>query len=188
MIFNNNSKLAGAHAFLSASKYHWIRWDEEKLDRLFVTALAAQRGTEMHDLACNLIRLGVKLPKTGATLNRYVNDAIGFRMRPEQVLYYSPNCYGTADTISFSEKTKKLRISDLKTGKTQSSMDQLLVYTALFCLEYRMRPFEIETELRIYQNDDVRMIVPDPVDVSTIMEKIKHFDKRLNALMEEVQQ
>lgn len=185
MIFNNHSRLAGAHAFLSASNYHWIRYDEDKLDRVFMKAQEAARGTELHDLAQKLITASVKLPKTGATLNRYVNDAIGFRMRPEQVLYYSPNCYGTADTISF--RTNKLRISDLKTGKTSSSMDQLLVYTALFCLEYRHSPFDIETELRIYQNDDVRLLVPDPVDISTIMEKIKHFDKRLNALLEEVQ-
>jgi hypothetical protein len=187
MIFNKHSNLAGAHAFLSASKYHWIRYDEDKLERLFTTAMEAQRGVELHDLAHQLIRQGVKLPNTSATLNRYVNDAIGFRMKPEQVLYYSPNCFGTADAIGFTQRSKKLRISDLKTGKTQASMDQLLIYAALFCLEYRYEPFDVETELRIYQNDDIKLLIPDPVDISTIMEKIKYFNKRLNALMEEAE-
>lgn len=183
MLFNKHSNLAGAHAFLSASKFHWIRYDDDKLERMFRTAIAAQRGSELHDLACKLIRLGVKLPDTGQTLNEYVNDAIGYRMQPEQVLYYSPNCYGTADAISF--RNSKLRISDLKTGITQSSMDQLQVYTALFCLEYNYKPFELDIELRIYQNDSVKLFVPDPVDISTIIEQIKHFNKLVNSLMEE---
>ena len=51
---------------------------EDKLDRVFFTNEAAKRGTELHALAHDLIRLGVKLPKTRATLNMYVNDAIGF--------------------------------------------------------------------------------------------------------------
>lgn len=184
MIFNKHSHLAGAHALLSASKFHWIRYDDEKLERMFMTAIAAQRGTELHDVACKLIRLNIKLPDTGQTLNQYVNDAIGFKMEAEQVLYYSPNCYGTADAIIF--RNSKLRIHDLKNGVTQSSMDQLQIYTALFCLEYEHKPFDIDIELRIYQNDDVKVYEPDPVDISTIMEKIRYFDKRLNALVKEV--
>jgi hypothetical protein len=31
----------------------------------------------------------------------YVNDAIGYQMTPEQPIYYSENCVGTADAISF---------------------------------------------------------------------------------------
>jgi hypothetical protein len=60
------------------------------------------------------------------------------------------------------------------------------VYTALFCLEYKWSPFEIETELRIYQNDAIDIVEPDPVSISTIMEQIKFLDKRLNELIEEV--
>lgn len=185
MIFNGHYSLVGQHAFLSASKYHWIKYDEDKLDRVFTAAMAAQRGNELHALAHNLIRLGVKLPRTRTTMNMYVNDALGFRMTPEQILYYSDNCYGTTDAISF--RNNRLRISDLKTGVTPASHHQLEVYTALFCLEYRFKPFDIDIELRIYQNDDVKEFVPDPDDIVHIMEKIKIFDKRLNILKEEAQ-
>src|SRR6185503_610766 len=110
--FTNHSRLLGKHAFLSASNYHWINYDEDKLDRVFFKAMAAQRGTELHALAHQLIRLGVKLPDTTMSLNQYVNDAIGFRMSSEQILFYSENCYGTADTICF--RNNKLRIHDFK--------------------------------------------------------------------------
>src|SRR6478735_2554298 len=136
MRFNPHSDLNGYHAFLSASKHHWVNYTDEKLDRAFVANQAALRGTQMHDLARDLIRMGVKLPRTPKTINMYVNDGIGFRMIPEQVLYYSPNAFGTADTISFRKDL--LRISDLKTGITPTSMRQLEVYTAFFCLEYRV--------------------------------------------------
>lgn len=180
MIFNSHSQLAGRHAFLSASKYHWINYDEEKLDRSFTAAMAAQRGTELHALAHELIRLGVKLPKTDKTLNLYVNDAIGYRMTPEQILYYSDNAFGTADVISFARH--KLRVHDLKTGITPTSEHQLEVYAALFCLEYKFRPFEIEMELRIYQSDEVRIYEADPDVIYHIMDKIVTFDKRINAI------
>jgi Protein of unknown function (DUF2800). len=183
MIFNNHSTLAGQHAFLSASKYHWINYDDEKLDRVYVAALAAQRGTELHALAHELIRLGVKLPRSQKTLNLYVNDALGFRMAPEQILYYSDNCFGTADAISF--RTRKLRISDLKTGATPTSEHQLEVYAALFCLEYRVKPFDIDIELRIYQNDEVREYIGDPDVIMHIMDKIMTFDKRITILRQE---
>jgi hypothetical protein len=186
MIFNRHSHLAGAHAYLSASKGHWIRYDEDKLARMFLTAKAAERGSQLHDLAKNMIRMKVKPERTGTTFSEYVNDCIGFGMKPEQVLYYSPNCYGTVDAISFKEAKRKLRIFDLKTGFNGTSMDQLKIYAALFCLEYKWSPFEIETELRIYQNDDIKALEPEPVDISMIMEKIKYFDKCLNQLMEEV--
>jgi hypothetical protein len=149
MIFNEHSNLEGQHAFLSASKYSWINYDEDKIDRVYIATLAARRGTELHKFAHEAIRLGVKLPKTSRTLHAYVNDAIGYRMASEQILYYSDNCFGTADTISF--RRNQLRIHDLKTGVTQTSEKQLEVYAALFCLEYRIKPLEIETELRIYQ-------------------------------------
>jgi hypothetical protein len=146
MNFNTHSNLVGRHAFLSPSNYHWINYDEDKLDRVFFMQLAAQRGVELHSLGHQLIRLGVKLPTTRKTLNMYVNDAIGYRMTPEQSLYYSDNCFGTADAIGF--RANRLRIHDLKTGLTEASMHQLEVYAALFCLEYRFKPFEIAIELR----------------------------------------
>lgn len=184
MRWNNHSNLAGQHAFLSASKYHWINYDDETLDEKFTTAMAAQRGTELHALAHDLIRLGVRLPKNSKTLNMYVNDAIGYRMTPEQLLYYSPNCFGTPDAISFSANKQTLRISDLKTGVSRTSEKQLMVYAALFCLEYAYAPTTIDTELRIYQSDECRLYDVDPHDIVYIMEKIKMFDKRIEALKE----
>lgn len=180
MNFNEHSRLVGEHAFLSPSKYHWINYDDSKLELSFSRWQSAIRGTALHELATNLINLNVKLPKTNKTLNMYVNDAIGFKMTPEQVLYYSDNCFGTADTISF--RNNCLRIHDLKNGTTQASMNQLLVYAALFCLEYHINPTEIKIELRLYQSDDVVVCEPFPEDIISIMEKIVMFDKRIEQL------
>jgi hypothetical protein len=184
VIFNRHSGLAGAHAFLSPSKYHWINYDEEKLDRAFIAAMAAKRGTELHSLAHDAIRLGVKL-KGSNTMSLYVNDAIGFRMTPEQPLVYSENAFGTADAISF--RRNLLRIHDLKTGATPASEHQLEVYAALFCLEYRMKPTEFHTELRIYQSDEVLAFEPDPDTIFHIMDRIIVFDKRIQEIRQETQ-
>ena len=184
MLFNAHSNLAGQHAFLGASTYHWINYTDEKLDARFLTAMAAQRGTELHAFASEAIRLGIKLSGSKQTLSRYVNDAIGYRMTPEQILYYSDNCFGTADAISF--RRNLLRIHDLKTGVTPTSEHQLEVYAALFCLEYGFKPFDIDIEMRIYQNDDVRVYPGDPDQVTHIMDKIITFDKRIEILKAEV--
>lgn len=184
MRFNTHYDSVGKHAFLSASKHHWVNYSEEKLDRAFLAAAAAQRGTELHDFAKMAISLGVKLPDTPKTMNLYVNDAIGFKMIPEQVLYYSSNAFGTADTISFRKNL--LRIHDLKTGISPCNMRQLKVYMAFFCLEYRFKPQDIEAELRIYQNDAVEILNPDPAEIAVIMDRIVSFDSRINVLREEV--
>ena len=183
MNFNSHSAFEGKHAFLSASKYHWINYSDEKLDGVYRAALAAAKGTEIHDFAFKAIKLGIKLPKSEKTLNMYVNDAIGYRMTPEQILFYSVNCFGTADAISF--KNKLLRIHDLKTGTTQTSMKQLEVYAAMFCLEYKYKPYEIDMELRIYQNDMVEHHIPEVDEIARIMDKIITFDKQIEILKAE---
>lgn len=183
MDFNRHSRLAGQHAFLSASKHHWLGYDEEKLVATYSRHLAAQRGTQLHELACRCIGLGVRLPKSNKALNMYVNDAIGFKMRTEQTLYYSDNCFGTADAICFRKNA--LRIHDLKTGETPASMKQLLVYAALFCLEYGAKPRDIETELRIYQSDEVAAYSPPPEETAAVMDKIILFDKRIEEIKAE---
>ena len=180
MNFKRHSDLEGRHAFLSASKYHWINYDEEKLSDTYLKYLATQRGTELHAFACQCIRLGVKLPRTRKTLNMYVNDAIGYKMTPEQPLYYSENCFGTADTISFNKNL--LRIHDLKTGVSLTSMHQLEIYAALFCLEYRKQPQDIDMELRIYQSGEVYVHEPSSDDILEIMDKIILFDKRIDEI------
>lgn len=184
MIFNTYSNLTGKHAVLSPSKYHWIGYDLDKMERVFLASMAAKRGVELHELAHNLIRLGVKLPDVEKTLNMYVNDAIGFQMTPEQPLFYSENAFGTADCIGF--RRNKLWISDLKTGDNPGSVHQLEVYAGLFCLEYGFKPFEIEMELRIYQSNECQKFEPDPGDIVHIMDKIITFDKHIKAIRMEV--
>lgn len=183
MHWNDHTKLRGQHAFLSASKHAWVNYTDDKLDRMYVLHRAAVRGTELHAFAHEAIRLGIRLPRTTKTLSQYVNDAIGYRMTPEQTLFYSINAFGTADTISF--RRNMLRIHDLKTGQTPASGVQLQVYAALFCLEYRFKPFDIEMDLRIYQNDEVGMIEHDPDRIMHIMDRIVVFDRQIETMKEE---
>lgn len=183
MNFNKHSALEGQHAFLGASKYHWINYDENKVAESYSKFLATQKGTILHAFAADCIRLGQKLPKSQKTLNMYVNDAIGFRMMPEQVLFYSENCFGTADAISF--RNDLLRIHDLKTGITPAHMEQLEIYAALFCLEYHIKPGDIEMELRLYQKDEILYHKPTAIDISPIIDKIITFDKIIDNLKEQ---
>lgn len=183
MRFNEHSNLVGQHAFLSASKYHWVNYTDDKLIEAYSRYTAAQRGTILHDFAAQCISLGQKLPRSKKTLNMYVNDAIGYRMTPEQPLYYSENCFGTADAIAFRDGT--LRIHDLKTGVTPTHIEQLIVYAALFCLEYRTKPSDIEVELRIYQNDEVLIHNPEVDEIAPVIDKIISFDKLLKQIKAE---
>lgn len=182
MLFNRHSDLAGKHAFLSASQYHWINYDEEKLADRFDKHMTAARGTRLHALAHDLIQLGVKLPATAQTLNMYVNDCIGYRMETEQALFYSYNAFGTADAISFRDQI--LRIFDLKNGISPTKETQLEVYAAFFCLEYKVKPAAIEYDLRIYQNDEIYPFDTDPERIIYIMGRIKEFDKLIDAMRE----
>ena len=180
MNFNKHYSLEGKHAFLGASKYHWINYDEDKLINSYTKYQATLNGTILHDFACQCITLGQKLPKSQKTLNMYVNDAIGFKMKPEQVLYYSDNCFGTADAIMF--RNNLLRIHDLKTGVTRAHMEQLEIYAALFCLEYNKKPSDIDMELRIYQNNEIIVHNPTVEDILPIMDKIITFDKLIDRM------
>lgn len=174
----------GAHAFLSPSKYHWVGYSDEKLETVYKKHLATKRGTLLHAFACQCILMKQKLPRSNKTLNMYVNDAIGFGMTPEQVLYFSPNCFGTADAISF--KKNFLRIHDLKTGEIKASLHQLEIYASLFCLEYQVDPASLDgIELRIYQNDDILIGSPEAADIQPIMDTIIRFDKLIEECEEE---
>lgn len=180
MNFNKHSSMEGQHAFLGASNYHWVNYDEERLTSVWYNQMSKVRGTQLHDLACKLIKMGVRLPETEETLNMYVNDAIDFNMIPEQVLYYSPYAFGTADAISFRSGT--LRIHDLKTGVSKVSMLQPEIYAALFCLEYDVKPNDIYMELRIYQSNEVLVEEADADSIFHIMDKIVTFDQKLQDL------
>jgi len=182
MRFNSHWEVEGKHAFLGASKYHWINYEMDKMERIWENKFASERGTRLHRLAAFCIKERVKLEKNGTTLSLYVNDAIGFRMTPELVLLYSDNCFGTPDVISF--KKGILRIHDLKTGIHPGSFNQTLIYCALFCLEYAQNPYDIEMILRIYQNDAIFEEIASPDEVQRIMDKIVKFDKRIEEMKE----
>ena len=180
MQFNRHSNLEGLHAPFSPSQSSWLRYDDDKAVEVMSNRKAAEHGSKLHKWAKDTIDLGIKQPRTNKTLSAYVNDAIGFKMKTEVVLFYSERFFGTADAISF--RKNMLRIHDLKTGKIPAKMEQLEVYAALFCLEYRIKPSDIEMELRIYQNDEILYHNPTAEDIVPIMDKIVHLDKLLERI------
>lgn len=176
MNFVKHSNLEGLHAPFSASQSAWLRYDTEKALTVYDNMRAKERGTKLHDWAKRTIDLGIKQPRSNKTLYAYVNDAIGFKMSTEVVLYYSPYFFGTTDAISF--RNNKLRIHDLKTGKS-GHMEQLEVYAALFCLEYKIKPGDIQMELRLYKDNEVIVHEPTAEDILPIMDKIMSLNKAL---------
>lgn len=174
MRWNDHWRLEGQHAFLSASKHHWINYDDAKLRTTFDNHTKAQEGNELHELAAVLIKKRVKL-RGNHTLAAYVNDAIGYRMDPEVKLAYSEELFGTADAISYDHKKKELRVHDLKTGIHPGHMNQLKIYAVLFFLEYgkplRIKPHDVKIILRIYQNDEVIELIADPDEIVALMKK-----------------
>lgn len=190
MQFNNHYKLEGLHAAFSPSQPHWLRYDDEKIADYFANKKAAEQGTKLHAWAKTTIDLGIKQSKSPNALYEYVNDAIGFMMSTEVVLYYSDKIFGTADAISFRKNRNgryTLRIHDLKTGVTKPHMEQLEVYAALFCLEYGYKPSDIDIELRIYQVGNEPVIHrPTPEVIEEIMNIIVHTDKVASDIDKEV--
>lgn len=176
--------LEGNHAFLSPSKYHWVNDDEEKLITRYSNWTAVQRGVELHEFASIAIKKKIKVARYKAALYQFINDAIGFNMESEQVLWYSENCYGTTDAISF--KDNLLRIFDLKTGVSKASFKQLDVYAALFCLEYEIEPEKIEMELRIYQGAGFEIRKPPAEDILYVMNTIIAHDKVIQKLESDI--
>ena len=183
MIFNKHSDLSSKHAFLSPSQPAWLNYDEQKIQARYHTWRAAARGTKLHKLAHDAIELGVKLSKSNQALATYVAHALMYQMVCEQSLYYSDNAFGTADTIGF--RRNFLRIHDLKTGIIPAKMKQLIIYAALFCLEYGYSPYDIRIELRIYQRDNIEIYEPTPDEVYAIMEKIVQHDRYIEQLKED---
>lgn len=188
MNFNKHFELRNKHSFLSPSKHYWLRWNDEKLITSFRNSKAAERGTELHDFAAKAITFGIKLKANKTTISMFVNDAIDYKMKAEVPLYYSDFCFGHADAISFKRNT--LRIFDLKTGEvTPASMDQLLIYAALFCLEYgeqlNIDPHDIKYDLRIYQFDKAICHEPDGDEIAEIMSIIVGSSSTLEMMLGE---
>lgn len=208
MNFLTHHELRGKHALLAPSQPYWLDYSDDKLRQKYLSNYAQNMGTYLHELAETLIKNCIKLKKTDKTVvlvhllengipreaidmdrifnnfMTYVNDAVGFKLTPEQPLVYSEFCFGTADAISF--RNNELRIHDYKSGTTPAKMEQLMIYAALFCLEYKYKPGEIKIELRIYQNDEVVFHKPTADEIAPIMDIIIHCDKVLAAMHEEV--
>lgn len=186
MNFYNHSNLEGLHAPFSASQSSWLRYSDDKAIEVYRNKKAAEMGTRLHEWAAETINLGIKQPKNKKTLSLYVNDAIGFKMSTEVVLFYSKYFFGTADAICF--RNGMLRIHDLKTGKSgkiEDHIDQLKVYASLFCLEYKVKPGEIDMELRVYKEDEVLVYNPTADEILPVMDKIVHLNKILESYEED---
>ena len=206
MNWNRHSNLEGSHAFLSASKYSWLNKTDSEIVEAYENSFAQSIGTLLHAYAADSIKYREKLRRTDArsvkfdlmrrgspefaidiqavfpNLMNYVNDAVGYQMDPEILLYYSDLCFGTADCIQLTGDI--LRIHDLKTGTTVAKMDQLMIYAGLFYLEYSYKPERFRTELRIYQNGDVIVHEPEVDELREVMNAIVTKDRVLQKLKE----
>lgn len=206
MIWHDHSKLVGTHAFLSASQPGWRKKNADEIMEAKCNSYAQQIGTLLHSYAADCIKYreklrkgdmrGVKfdlmrkgIPEYAIDIERiyptfmtYVNDAIGYQLAPEVVLYYSDECYGTADAIEVDGKI--LRIHDLKTGIKPAKMEQLMIYAALFYLEYGTKLESIRPELRIYQMDEVLVCEPELDEIREVMDDIVEKDRVLKSMRE----
>lgn len=183
MTLNKHPNLKGLHAPFSPSSSAWVRYSDDQVVDFFINLKAAELGTKIHKWAEDTINLGFMQEKSKKTVNAYVNDAIGYSMDTEVTLYYSENFFGTADAISFNDNL--LRIHDLKTGKKgkiESHVEQLQIYAALFCLENLKEPKDISIELRIYKNDDVLIVNPDPKEIKFLMNRIIYIDNLISKI------
>lgn len=205
MQWNEHSNLEGRHSFLSPSNHSWKNYDDEKLISVFLGNQRKIEGTKLHTWAEEIIssvhrtkeilsrtskrtfRIDIDMirsygednpivrnSKAKETVFMYINDAIKYDMIAEQPLMYDNTfCFGTADAIQFDGKL--LRIHDLKTGETPASIDQLIIYAALFCLEYQQDPNSLMFELRIYQTDEIVIHKPTADEIIEMMNRIVHF-------------
>ena len=70
----------------------------------------------------------------------------------------------------------------LDPNEIQGIPDLLVLYDALFCLEYGVKPRDIQIENRIYQNDDIWIVNPTCEDIDPIISKIIEFNKIITEL------
>lgn len=202
MIFNEHLELEGKHAILGASQYHWLNYKPSQLRKKIRRKYAPTIGTVLHKMSAeeflsqgrrirrrdkndvieylvenDIPRFAIDINQYFDNLYHYINDSVYYGMDPEVPVSYSKYCFGTADAMSFENSL--LRVHDLKTGTGPVSMKQLYIYTAIFCLEYEIDPYEIDMELRIYQKDNFLSDIPDYKDIRAIMRKITLFNKKI---------
>lgn len=153
-----------------------VRQIIQGIESYIFTKYKCQEDSKLAVYGMTLLHELKNVPKEAFDTARiYINDGIGFRMSVEQPLVYSEFIYGTADTISFRDNF--LRIHDYKSGDRAAKMEQLMGYAALFCLEYVIKPRDIEMELRIYQAGEVVTCNPEVGEIEDICDKIIFTDK-----------
>ena len=211
MIFKkySTSDFPSDHAFLAPSSPSWLNWDEETLMERWKSLKAKESGTKLHAMAERMINLGQRFSKSKVaerqlvnyilgkdadyisditldTIRSYVNDAEDYGMTPEVKLKFSKYAFGTTDAISFEKERghEILRIHDLKTGVTPAHIEQTFIYAALFCLEYDIRPGDIEIETRLYQNGEVLIDKPSAEDIGPILDKMRIFSNIIGDINE----
>lgn len=209
MIWNNHKELEGKHAFMGASNYHWVNYDDRTFEARYYSQFSQIIGTTIHQLAHDCIVSRTKLNKHDIhlvqmalykafvprdaydpslildNLMAFVNDAIGFHMSSEILLYYNAFCFGTTDAIGYYEKEKILRIHDYKNGVVAADIRQLYIYSALFCLEYKVNPRSLNLiELRIYQNLEVLIDRPTGDVIQEYMDKIQNRTELIKTFLE----
>lgn len=200
MRWHDHSDIEGKHAFLSPSKKSWLNYDIDKLEAAYVNSWATTIGTVLHSFAEIRIKRRKRLTKSCRdtldqfmyengipvklidvdkyfdNLSLFVNESIGFRMEPEVGLKISDDCFGHTDAISFDERDRILRISDYKSGMTEPSMDQLLIYAALFFIEYKkelnLELSNFRTELRLYFQEQVLYFEPDEQTMAHVVDTV----------------
>lgn len=206
MIWHDYSRYEGKneHATFSPSQPYWLADTKDEFLQRFRSSYAPQIGTVLHDFARKYIARGVTLSKYDKkhaivellesgipgtvvdcldfdfifeNLRTYVNECVACRMDPEIRLRYSADFFGTTDAIQFTERDQVLRISDLKTGTTPAKIEQLIVYAALFCLDYGKDPNTITPVLKIYQNNDILCVEPDKGEIKNACDKIVEFNE-----------
>lgn len=188
MNFNKHGELEGKHAILSPSKPYWLNYSQDQIQAFIKNQYASVRGTELHALAAELIKKGLKLRGSTQTLVAYVNDAIGYGMTPEVALKYTDACFGHSDAVYYDHGI--LRVHDYKSGSGPVHMEQLEIYAALFLLEYErqlgVNPLNTKVNLRIYQNDNVQEFMPDKDRVEEVIYKIKEREAWASETIREV--
>ena len=145
MNFNNHSNLEGQHAFLGASKYHWINYGEDKVAEAYRNFLATQKGTVLHAFAAQCIMLNQKLPKSKQTLNMYVNDAIGMKWGVRRSEAQLARTRGHSSKPSDDKNEVAARKVAVKNRRTMSDAD----------LKKRIERLKLEREFKNLTEDDI---------------------------------
>lgn len=197
--WNIHKEYEGKHALMGASNPHWLNYDSKAFENKYYSRYSQEIGTALHQLAHDCIVGRIKLSKHDThlvemalfkafipkdaydpniilkTLMPFVNDAIGFHMSSEILLFVNEFCFGTTDAIVYNEYEKILRIHDYKSGSIPGKIEQIYIYMAMFCIEYNIDPRKLNLiEARIYQNCECLIDNPPAEVILNIINIIKN--------------